>query len=70
MAKTKKAKALLAVVKFGQRLMATVFKTVQNCFKQAFSITSSHGDAISDYEAWRDRFLWQRLHLALWIALI
>jgi hypothetical protein len=72
MAKMKKAKAFLAVGRFGQRLMATVLRTVQKCLKKAFSVTSSRtGDAIaSDYEAWRDRFLWQRLHLALWIALI
>jgi PAS domain S-box-containing protein len=70
MAKTKKVKAFLEMGRFGQRLMATVFRTVQNCLKKAFSVTSSHGDAISSYEAWRDRFLWQRLHLALWIALI
>lgn len=70
MAKTEKVKAFLAVGRFGQRLMATVFRTLQQCLKKAFFFTSSHDDAISDYEAWRNHFLWQRLHLALWIALI
>ncbi len=72
MAKMKKAKAFLAVGRFGQRLTTTVFRTVQKCLKKAFSVTSSlPGDTIaSDYKAWRDRFLWQRLHLALWIAII
>ena len=70
MAKTEKVKAFLAVGRFGQRLIATVFRTLQKCLKKAFFFTNSHDDAISDYEAWRDRFLWQRLHLALWIALI
>ncbi|ARV63077.1 PAS domain-containing sensor histidine kinase [Nostocales cyanobacterium HT-58-2] len=52
--------------------MGTVLRTIQKCLNKAFSVTSSlPGDAMaSDYEAWRDRFLWQRLHLALWLALI
>lgn len=81
MAKMKKAKAFFARGRFGQTLMATGFLTVQKCLKKAFSVTILTGDTIaSDYEAWRDwtknsaregdRFLWQRLHLALWIALI
>lgn len=72
MAKMKKAKAFLAVGRFGQRLRATVFRTVQKCLKKVFVFTISLPSytIASDYEAWRDRFLWQRLHLALWIAII
>ncbi|WP_033365904.1 PAS domain S-box protein [Mastigocladopsis repens] len=52
--------------------MATGFRTVQKYLKKAFSTAFYRtGDAVTtEYEAWRDRFLWQRLHLALWIALI
>ncbi|MBW4596125.1 MAG: PAS domain S-box protein [Brasilonema angustatum HA4187-MV1] len=68
----KKAKAFLAVGRFGQRLKATVFRTAQNCWKKASVFTSSlpSYNIASDYEAWRDRFLWQRLHLALWVAIV
>ncbi|NMG06352.1 PAS domain-containing sensor histidine kinase [Brasilonema sp. UFV-L1] len=68
----KKAKAFLAVRRFAQRLTASILRTVQKCLEKAFLLTSSRPNhAISsDYEAWRDRFLWQRLHLALWLALI
>ncbi|MBW4625360.1 MAG: PAS domain S-box protein [Brasilonema octagenarum HA4186-MV1] len=68
----KKAKAFLAVGRFAQRLKATVFQTVQKSWKKASVFTSSLPSyaIASDYEAWRDRFLWQRLHLALWVAIV
>jgi PAS domain S-box-containing protein len=70
MAKMKKAKAFLAVGRFGQGLMATVFRTLQKYLRKAFSPASLTSDAVTvEYETWRDRFLWQRLRLALWIAL-
>ncbi|MBN3961053.1 ATP-binding protein [uncultured Nostoc sp.] len=49
--------------------MATPFRTVQSWWKKTFSAPTT--DQITTlYKAWRNRFLWQRLRLWLWLALI
>ncbi|MHC5856742.1 sensor histidine kinase [Nostoc sp.] len=49
--------------------MATPFRTVQSWWRKTFSAPTT--DEITTlYKAWRNRFLWQRLHLWLWLALI
>ncbi|WP_322726911.1 ATP-binding protein [Nostoc sp. ChiQUE01b] len=49
--------------------MATPFTTVQSWWRKTFSAPTT--DEITTlYRAWRNRFLWQRLRLWLWLALI
>ncbi|MFW9257734.1 PAS domain-containing sensor histidine kinase [Nostoc sp. CALU 546] len=49
--------------------MATPFTTVQSWWRKIFSAPTT--DEINPlYKAWRNRFLWQRLRLWLWLALI
>ncbi|WP_292745546.1 ATP-binding protein [Nostoc sp. NMS4] len=51
--------------------MATPFTTVQSWWRKTFSFSAPTTDEITTlYRAWRDRFLWQRLRLWLWLALI
>ncbi|MEH2124130.1 PAS domain-containing sensor histidine kinase [Nostoc sp.] len=55
--------------KVARMLMATPFTTVQSWWTKTFSAPTT--DEISTfYRAWRNRFLWQRLRLWLWLALI
>jgi PAS domain S-box-containing protein len=55
--------------KVARMLMATPFITVQRWWRKAFSPPTT--DEIStSYRTWRNRFLWQRLRLWLWLALI
>ncbi|OYE00748.1 sensor histidine kinase [Nostoc sp. 'Peltigera membranacea cyanobiont' 232] len=49
--------------------MATQFTTVQRWLKQTFS-APTRDETTTLYRAWRNRFLWQRLRLWLWLALI
>jgi PAS domain S-box-containing protein len=55
--------------KVARMLMATQFTTVQRWWKQTFS-APTRDETTTLYRAWRDRFLWQRLRLWLWLALI
>ncbi|QLE39059.1 PAS domain S-box protein [Nostoc sp. C052] len=49
--------------------MATPFRTVQSWWRKTFSAPTT--DEITTlYKDWRNRFLWQRLRLWLWLALI
>ncbi|MEH2056256.1 MAG: ATP-binding protein [Nostoc sp.] len=49
--------------------MATLVTKVQSWWRKTFSAPTT--DEISTpYKAWRNHFLWQRLHLWLWLALI
>ncbi|MBN3897186.1 MAG: PAS domain-containing sensor histidine kinase [Nostoc sp. NOS(2021)] len=49
--------------------MATPFITVQRWWRKTFSAPTT--DEITTlYKAWRNRFLWQRLRLWLWLVLI
>ncbi len=55
--------------KVARMLIATPFTTVQRWWRKAFSPPTT--DEIStSYRTWRNRFLWQRLRLWLWLALI
>ncbi len=55
--------------KVARMLMATPFTTVQSWWRKTFSAPTT--DEITTlYRAWRNRFLWQRLRLWLWLALI
>ncbi|MBD0385272.1 MAG: PAS domain-containing sensor histidine kinase [Nostoc sp. C3-bin3] len=55
--------------KVARMLIATPFTTVQRWWRKAFSAPTT--DEIStSYRTWRNRFLWQRLRLWLWLALI
>ncbi|MBN3923024.1 MAG: PAS domain-containing sensor histidine kinase [Nostoc sp. NMS4] len=57
--------------KVARMLMATPFTTVQSWWRKTFSFSAPTTDEITTlYRAWRDRFLWQRLRLWLWLALI
>ncbi|WP_442948593.1 PAS domain-containing sensor histidine kinase [Nostoc sp.] len=49
--------------------MATQFTTVQRWLKQTFS-APTRDETTTLYRAWRNSFLWQRLRLWLWLALI
>ncbi|WP_442945198.1 PAS domain-containing sensor histidine kinase [Nostoc sp.] len=49
--------------------MATQFTTVQRWLKQTF-FAPTRDETTTLYRAWRNRFLWQRLRLWLWLALI
>ncbi len=55
--------------KVARMLMATPFRTVQNWWRKTFS-TPTTDEITTLYKAWRNRFLWQRLRLWLWLALI
>jgi PAS domain S-box-containing protein len=55
--------------KFARMLMANPFTTVQRWWRKTFSPPTT--DEITTlYKDWRNRFLWQRLRLWLWLALI
>ncbi|MEH1773720.1 MAG: ATP-binding protein [Nostoc sp.] len=55
--------------KVARMLMATPFRTVQSWWRKTFSAPTT--DEITTlYRDWRNRFLWQRLRLWLWLALI
>ncbi|MEA5605694.1 sensor histidine kinase [Nostoc sp. UHCC 0252] len=49
--------------------MATQFTTVQRWWRQTFS-APTRDETTTLYRVWRNRFLWQRLRLWLWLALI
>ncbi|WP_373527817.1 ATP-binding protein [Nostoc sp.] len=49
--------------------MATQFTTVQRWWRKTFSAPTTD-EITTSYKARRNRFLWQRLHLWLWLALI
>ncbi|MFN6495903.1 MAG: ATP-binding protein [Nostoc sp. DedQUE01] len=49
--------------------MATPFTTVQSWWRKTFSAPKTDEITIF-YQAWRNKFLWQRLRLWLWLALI
>ncbi|MBW4673020.1 MAG: PAS domain-containing sensor histidine kinase [Desmonostoc geniculatum HA4340-LM1] len=49
--------------------MATPFTTLQKWWRKTFSAPKTDEITIL-YQAWRNRFLWQRLRLWLWVALI
>ncbi|WP_334883681.1 PAS domain-containing sensor histidine kinase [Nostoc sp.] len=49
--------------------MATPFTTVQRWCRQSFSAPTTD-ETTTLYRDWRNRFLWQRLRLWLWLALI
>ncbi|MBE8971006.1 PAS domain S-box protein [Nostocales cyanobacterium LEGE 12452] len=49
--------------------MATPLTTVQSWWRKTFSAPTTD-EIITLYRAWRNRFLWQRLRLWLWLALI
>ncbi|MFS0517356.1 ATP-binding protein [Nostoc sp. UIC 10607] len=55
--------------KVARMLMATPFTTVQSWWRQTFSAPTTD-EITTFYTAWRNRFLWQRLRLWLWLALI
>jgi PAS domain S-box-containing protein len=58
-------------MEIGHRLINTVIRKVQRCWRTAIWGKISTADAIfGEYRAWRDRFLWQRLHLGIWIAIL
>ncbi len=76
----KKANTFLAMGKFGQRLKASVLRTLRKYWRKANAfVRSLIGEAITlEYKAlgvdteWlavRHRFMWQRLRLGLWIAI-
>jgi PAS domain S-box-containing protein len=55
--------------KVARMLMATPFTTVQSWWRKTFSAPTT--DEITTlYKDWRNHFLWQRLRLWLWLALI
>ncbi|WP_335224930.1 sensor histidine kinase [Nostoc sp.] len=49
--------------------MATPFITVQSWWRKTFSAPTTD-ETTTFYRTWRNRFLWQRLRLWLWLALI
>jgi PAS domain S-box-containing protein len=57
---------------FGQKLMKTLLKLLRKWQRGAVSgDTTSTADVMaSEYKDWRNGFLWQRLRLWLWLALI
>lgn len=64
-----KGNTLDGMGKVARMLMATPFKTVQSWWRKTFSAPTT--DEITTlYRDWRNRFLWQRLRLWLWLALI
>ncbi|GAA6618321.1 PAS domain S-box protein [Scytonema sp. NUACC26] len=52
--------------------MATILKTVQKSLRKVFFATNvlTGSPRTAEYNAWRNHFLWQRLYLGLWIAII
>lgn len=55
--------------KVARMLIATSFTTVQRWWRKIFSAPATD-EITTGYKAWRDRFLWQRLRLWLWLVLI
>ncbi|WP_448267493.1 PAS domain-containing sensor histidine kinase [Nostoc sp. DSM 114159] len=55
--------------KVARMLMATPLTTVQRWWRKTFSAQTTD-EIITLYRVWRNRFLWQRLRLWLWLALI
>ncbi|MCC5666545.1 PAS domain-containing sensor histidine kinase [Nostoc sp. CHAB 5784] len=55
--------------KVARMLMATPFTTVQRWCRQTFS-APTRDETTTLYRDWRNRFLWQRLGLWLWLALM
>ncbi|WP_228013381.1 PAS domain-containing sensor histidine kinase [Nostoc edaphicum] len=55
--------------KVARMLMATPLTTVQSWWRKTFSAPTTD-EIITLYRVWRNRFLWQRLRLWLWLALI
>jgi PAS domain S-box-containing protein len=55
--------------KVARMLMANPFTTVQSWWRKTFSPPTANKIATL-YKDWRNRFLWQRLHLWLWLVLI
>ncbi|WP_334938940.1 sensor histidine kinase [Nostoc sp.] len=55
--------------KVARMLMATQFTKVQRWWRQTFS-APTRDETTTLYRVWRNRFLWQRLRLWLWLALI
>ena len=55
--------------KVARMLMATPFTTVQSWWRKTFSAPTTD-ETTTFYRTWRNRFLWQRLRLWLWLALI
>ncbi|MEH1843342.1 MAG: ATP-binding protein [Nostoc sp.] len=55
--------------KVARMLMATPFTIVQRWYRQTFS-APTRDQTTTLYRDWRNRFLWQRLRLWLWLALI
>ncbi|MEH1966299.1 PAS domain-containing sensor histidine kinase [Nostoc sp.] len=55
--------------KVARMLMATPFTTVQSWWRQTFS-APTRDETTTLYRDWRNRFLWQRLRLWLWLALM
>ncbi|MEH1939282.1 MAG: ATP-binding protein [Nostoc sp.] len=55
--------------KVARMLMATPFTTVQSWWRKTFS-APIRDEIVTLYKAWRNHFLWQRLRLWLWLALI
>ena len=55
--------------KVARMLMATPFTTVQSWWRKTFS-APTRDETTTFYRTWRNRFLWQRLRLWLWLALI
>jgi PAS domain S-box-containing protein len=77
----KKANAFHSIKRFGQTLKATLLRTVQKSWSEAFNcVNAPTGKAMKlEYKVWhkspewlavRHRFMWQRLHLVLWLAII
>ncbi|MEA5623215.1 ATP-binding protein [Nostoc sp. UHCC 0251] len=55
--------------KVARMLIATPFTTVQSWWRKTFSAPKTD-ETTTLYRDWRNRFLWQRLRLWLWLALI
>lgn len=55
--------------KVARMLMSTQFTTVQRWWRKTFSAPTTD-ETTTLYKAWRNRFLWQRLRLWLWLVLI
>ncbi|MEH2402451.1 PAS domain-containing sensor histidine kinase [Nostoc sp.] len=55
--------------KVARMLIATPFTTVQSWWRKTFSAPTTD-ETTTFYRTWRNRFLWQRLRLWLWLALI
>ncbi|MDZ7963916.1 MAG: ATP-binding protein [Nostoc sp. DedSLP03] len=55
--------------KVARMLLATPLTTVQRWWKKTFFAPTTD-EIVTLYRVWRNRFLWQRLRLWLWLALI